>query len=111
MDFNGNQMVQGPNESFSAASKGFKRHQTMNKGLRFNHLKAFEQFAVCTESVFWTLNRLVPIEVHYVEKILECFHQKPSFLFNGRKKVMDILDDMGVSKLSAKVFFKSELLL
>jgi len=29
----GNQMVQGPNESFSAASKGFKRHQTMNKGL------------------------------------------------------------------------------
>jgi len=22
-----------PNESFSAASKGFKRHQTMNKGL------------------------------------------------------------------------------
>jgi len=31
-------------------------------------------FAVCTETVFWTLNRLVPIEVHY---ILECFHQKP----------------------------------
>jgi len=27
------QTVQGPNESFSAASKGFKRHQTMNKGL------------------------------------------------------------------------------
>jgi len=33
MDFNGNQMVQGPHESFSAASKGFKQHQTMNKGL------------------------------------------------------------------------------
>jgi len=33
MDFNGVQTVQGPNESFSAASKGFKRHQTMNKGL------------------------------------------------------------------------------
>jgi len=30
MDFIGNQTVQGPNESFSAASKGFKRHQTMN---------------------------------------------------------------------------------
>jgi len=30
MDFNGNQTVQGPNESFSAASKGF---QTMNKDL------------------------------------------------------------------------------
>jgi len=26
MDFNGDQKVQGPNESFSAASKGFKRH-------------------------------------------------------------------------------------
>jgi len=39
MDFNGVQMVQGPNE---------KR-----------------------------LNRLVPIEVHYMEKILDCFHQKP----------------------------------
>jgi len=25
--------VQGPNESCSAASKGFKRHQMMNKGL------------------------------------------------------------------------------
>jgi len=23
------------------------------------------------------LNRLVPIEVHYMEKILQCFHQKP----------------------------------
>jgi len=33
MDFIGKQTVQGPNESFSAASKGFKRHQTMNKGL------------------------------------------------------------------------------
>jgi len=33
IDFNGNQTVQGPNESFSAASKDFKRHQTMNKGL------------------------------------------------------------------------------
>jgi len=33
MDFNGNQTVQGPNESFSAASKGFKQHQMMNKGL------------------------------------------------------------------------------
>jgi len=33
MDFNGVQKVQVPNESFSAASKDFKRHQTMNKGL------------------------------------------------------------------------------
>jgi len=33
MDFNRNQMVQGPNESFSEASKGFKRHQMMNNCL------------------------------------------------------------------------------
>jgi len=32
MDFIGNQTVQGPNGSFSAASKGFQRHHTMNKG-------------------------------------------------------------------------------
>jgi len=35
MDFNGNQTVQGPKDSFSAASKGFKRHQTMNHGHSF----------------------------------------------------------------------------
>jgi len=39
-----------------------------------------------------------------MEKILECFHQKPKFLFDSGKKDMDILDDTGVSKLSAKVF-------
>jgi len=33
MDFNGKQTVQGPNDSFSAASKGFKRNQTMKKDL------------------------------------------------------------------------------
>jgi len=33
MDFNAVQTVQSPNESFCAALKGFKRHQTMNKGL------------------------------------------------------------------------------
>jgi len=33
MDFNGLQPFQGSNDSFSAASKGFKRHQTTNKGL------------------------------------------------------------------------------
>jgi len=33
MHFIGNQTLQGPNESFSAASKGFKRHQTKNNGL------------------------------------------------------------------------------
>jgi len=33
MDFIGNQMFQGPNDSFSAASRGFKQLQMMNKGL------------------------------------------------------------------------------
>jgi len=37
--------------------------------------------------------------------MLESVYQKPLFLFNSRKKDMDILDDMGVSKLSAKGFF------
>jgi len=31
---------------------------------------------------------------------LECFPQKPSFIFDWRKIDMNILDDMGVSKLS-----------
>jgi len=44
MDFIGNQTVQGPNERFSAASKGFKRHQTMNKGQDlFIMMNEFEQ--------------------------------------------------------------------
>jgi len=35
MDFNGNQTVQGPKDSFSAnCSKGFKQFQTMNKVLQ-----------------------------------------------------------------------------
>ncbi len=31
--FNGLQTVEGQNDSFSAASKGYKRYQKMNKGL------------------------------------------------------------------------------
>ncbi len=33
LNFNGFQTVEGQNYSFSAASKGYKRHQTTNKGL------------------------------------------------------------------------------
>ncbi len=29
-------MVEGQNDSFSAASKGYKRYQTMNKGLIYS---------------------------------------------------------------------------
>jgi len=38
-------MVQGPNESFSAALKGFKQHQTMNKGLA-KHFKIHKKVEV-----------------------------------------------------------------
>ncbi len=33
VNFNGLQTVEGQNDSFSAASKGYKRYQTMNKDL------------------------------------------------------------------------------
>jgi len=45
----------------------------------WSRLKPFEQFAVCTESVFWTLNRLIPTEVHYMEK-------NPGMFSSKRKK-------------------------
>jgi len=50
------------------------------------------------------------MEVHYKEKNPGMFSSKTLISFRLRKD-MDILDDMGVSKLSAKVFFKSELIL
>jgi len=67
----------------------------------WNRLKPFEQFAVCTESVFWTLNRLVFIEVHYMEKNPAMFSSKTL----KRKKWHGYLGWHGLSKLSAKVFF------
>jgi len=41
MDFNGNQMVQDPKDSFSG--KGFKRFQTMNKGLIKQNDRSFKK--------------------------------------------------------------------
>jgi len=65
-----------------------------------HHLKSFTAlWTVCSETV-WTLNRLVPTEVYIWRKMLERFHQKPSFLFDWRKKDVDILNDIGMSKLS-----------
>jgi len=69
----------------------------------FYHLVLSKGLWSCSETLIWTLNRLVPNDVHYMEKILECFHQN---LINWKMKDVDILDDMGVSKLSAKVFLK-----
>jgi len=55
--------------------------------IAWNHLKPFEQFAVCTESVFWTLNHLVPTEARYMEKNAGMFSSKTliSFLTEERK--------------------------
>jgi len=39
------------------------------------------------------------------------FSSKKIISFRLKSENMDILDDMGVSKLSAKVIFKSELIL
>jgi len=52
----------------------------------WNHLKPFEQFAVCTETVFWTLNHLVPIEVHYMEKNPGKFSSKTLISFRLKKE-------------------------
>jgi len=61
----------------------------------WNRLKPFEQFAVCTETVFWTLNCLVTSKVHYMEKNPAMFSSKTLISFRLKK---DILDDMGESK-------------
>jgi len=53
-------------------------------------------------TVIWTLKQLVSIEVHYMEKNPGMFSSKTLISFR-LKKDMDILDDMGVSKLSATV--------
>jgi len=42
-----------------------------------HHLVSFKALLSCIETFIWTLNCLVPNEVHYMENILECFHQKP----------------------------------
>jgi len=49
---------------------------------------------------------LVPIEVHYKEKNPGMFSSKTLISFRLKKERHGHLDDMGVSKLSAKVFSK-----
>jgi len=82
MHFNGNQAVQGPKDSFIAnCSKGFTQFHMMNKGL----IKR-KDCSVCTETVFWTLNRMVPIEDHYMEKNLGMFSSKTLISFRLKKE-------------------------
>ncbi len=63
----------------------------------------------CIEIAIWIFNSLIPIEVYYTEKNSAIFSQNIYFIFNWRKKDMNILDDMGVSKLSQKTNSESEI--
>jgi len=65
MDFIGNQTVQSPKNSFSAASKGFKQHQTMNKGLIWT-LRVMTRKKICS---FLSQNRafvLIKLQLFYL---------------------------------------------
>ncbi len=48
----------------------------------------------------WTFSQLVPTKVHYMKKILDVFLKNISFFSTEERKNMNILDDIGVSKLS-----------
>jgi len=51
-----------------------------------HRLESFKAlWTVCTETVFWTLNRLVPIEVHYMEEKL-MFSLKTFISFRLKKE-------------------------
>jgi len=52
----------------------------------WNRLKPFEQFAVCTETLIWTLNRLVTSSVHYMEKKTGMFSSKTLISFRLKKE-------------------------
>jgi len=52
----------------------------------WNCLKPFEQFGVCTETVFWTLNCLVTSKVHYMEKNPGMFSSKNLISFQLKKE-------------------------
>ncbi len=64
-----------------------------------HRLVSFRTLWSCTETVILTLNRLESIEVTIWSLFVECFHQKPTFIFDWRKKYINMLDDTWVSKL------------
>ncbi len=59
-----------------------------------------------TETVILTFNRLESIEVQYMEENPGMFSSKTFISFDWRKKYINILDDMGVSKLSGNFNLK-----
>ncbi len=48
----------------------------------------------------WTLNPFGPFKVHYMEKNPWMFSSETFIYFRLKKETMNILDDMGASKLS-----------
>jgi len=72
-----------------------------------HRLLLFKALWSCTETLIWTSNHLVPIEVLYVEKIL--IKNLIKKLINWRKKDMGILDDMGVIKLKVNYSFNKSI--
>ncbi len=60
-------------------------------------IRRLVSFIAALKPVILTFNRLESFEVHYMIQILQCFHQKPSFLWDWRKKYINRLDDMGMS--------------
>jgi len=70
-----------------------------------HRLVSFKALRSCTETLIWTLNRLVPNEVHLYGENPGMFSSNFFSTEEGKTR-KDILDDMGVSKLSTKAFLK-----
>jgi len=74
----------------------FKRAIVLLYKTLIRRLESFKAlWTVC--SLYWTF--WFTLKCIIWRKMLECFHHKPQFLFDWRKKDMDILDDTGVSTL------------
>jgi len=68
MDFNGNQTVQDPIESFSAALKGFKQLQTMNKGL----IESRQAFVLKVQRLRYKKRQ--PLLSPFLKLLFKCFN-------------------------------------
>jgi len=70
-----------------------------------HHLESFKALStVCTETVFWTLNRLFRSKVHYMEKNPGMFSSKTLIYFSPEER-KTWTSWMTWGELSAKVFF------
>ncbi len=62
-----------------------------------------EPFWSCIDTAIWTFNPLGPTEVHYMNNP-GMFSSKTLISFQLKKERMNILDDMGVSKLPGNFY-------